>query len=295
MGTSAATAKKSKGRWQESKGKGKSKGKSGKKGKKQQKGKEGKQQKRDPQAWVDELGLNLAAKVEPDPQPKRRPNKTKRRGGRSEAARARQDELIELLWQLRIADDEEEEEPPSPEEAKPLPRVLVGTLGGDSRTGSQCTAIEGPGCLPKDLFFATSPTTPSTSPSPTTPHYTPIFCPSRLSRMGRNRVRALLFVATRLSRPAAGAMASQDRDSKGEGFDNFIPVWDNDPSSLRKFRRNTELWLARLDLEKTTRYSLAARFLLRQTGATRARGEEFDLDELAYDPGVVARLQKGCS
>ena len=83
-------------------------------------------------------------------------------------------------------------------------------------------------------------------------------------------------------------MASQDRDSKGEGFDNFIPVWDNDPSSLRKFRRNTELWLAGLDLEKTTRYSLAARFLLRQTGATRARGEEFDLDELAYDPGVVS-------
>ena len=67
-------------------------------------------------------------------------------------------------------------------------------------------------------------------------------------------------------------MASQDWESKGDGFDNYIPVWGNDPSPLRKFRRNTELWLAGLDLEKSTRYSPAARVLLRQTGAARARG-----------------------
>ena len=83
-------------------------------------------------------------------------------------------------------------------------------------------------------------------------------------------------------------MASQDRESKSEGFDNFVLVWDNDPASLRKFRRDTELWLALLDLERTTRFSLAARFLLHQTGATKARGEEFSLDELSYGPGVTS-------
>ena len=80
-------------------------------------------------------------------------------------------------------------------------------------------------------------------------------------------------------------MALQDRESRGDGFDHLIPVWDNDPSTLRKFRRNTELWLAGLDLERTTGYSLAARFLLRQHGPARARGEEFAIEDLAYDPG----------
>ena len=40
-----------------------------------------------------------------------------------------------------------------------------------------------------------------------------------------------------------------------------------------------------LDLSKTASYNLAARFLLRQTGAARARGEEEDIDTLAHRPG----------
>lgn len=44
-------------------------------------------------------------------------------------------------------------------------------------------------------------------------------------------------------------------------------------------------WLvASLDLPSTARYNLAARWLLRQTGIVRQRGEEFDPKELEYQP-----------
>eukprot|EP00439_Symbiodinium_sp_Y106_P033676 s2110_g4.t1 len=76
-------------------------------------------------------------------------------------------------------------------------------------------------------------------------------------------------------------------DSRGDGFSNYIPVWDGQAGSMRKFKKSVSLWLAGLDLSKTASYNLAARFLLRQTGAARARGEEEDIDALAYRPGVT--------
>ena len=41
-------------------------------------------------------------------------------------------------------------------------------------------------------------------------------------------------------------------------------------------------WTSSLNLEDTKKYNLAARWLLRQTGAVRARGEEFQPNELEY-------------
>ena len=48
-------------------------------------------------------------------------------------------------------------------------------------------------------------------------------------------------------------------------------------------------WQSALDLESTKKYSLAARWLLRQTGIVRQRGEEFTPDELSYQKEVVAK------
>ena len=42
-------------------------------------------------------------------------------------------------------------------------------------------------------------------------------------------------------------------------------------------------WISSLDLDSTRKYNLAARWLLRQTGIARARGEEFE----PKDPGQV--------
>ena len=41
-----------------------------------------------------------------------------------------------------------------------------------------------------------------------------------------------------------------------------------------------------MDLESTKKYNLAARWLLRQSGVVRQRGEEFTPDELAYQKEV---------
>lgn len=45
-------------------------------------------------------------------------------------------------------------------------------------------------------------------------------------------------------------------------------------------------WQSALDLESTKKYNLAARWLLRQSGVVRQRGEEFTPDELAYQKEV---------
>ena len=61
---------------------------------------------------------------------------------------------------------------------------------------------------------------------------------------------------------------------------DYVPTWDGQSSTLRAFEKAIELWLASLDLQKTTGYNLAARLLLRQRGAVRLRGEEFDIKDL---------------
>ena len=43
-------------------------------------------------------------------------------------------------------------------------------------------------------------------------------------------------------------------------------------------------WVSSLDLQATAKYNLAARWLLRQTGIVRQRGEEFNPDELQFKP-----------
>ena len=45
-------------------------------------------------------------------------------------------------------------------------------------------------------------------------------------------------------------------------------------------------WTSSLDLEGTKKYNLAARWLLRQSGVVRQRGEEFNPEELQFQPEV---------
>lgn len=52
----------------------------------------------------------------------------------------------------------------------------------------------------------------------------------------------------------------------------------------RAFRREMKWWVSSLDLESTSKYNLAARWLLRQSGIVRQRGEEFDPADLAFKP-----------
>lgn len=73
-------------------------------------------------------------------------------------------------------------------------------------------------------------------------------------------------------------------DDKGYGPWSRVPGWDGSPLSWLRFKRDVTWWLSSLDLSKTTGYNLAARFLLRQEGVARQRGEEFSPDELAFVP-----------
>ena len=73
-------------------------------------------------------------------------------------------------------------------------------------------------------------------------------------------------------------------DDKGYGPWSKVPVWDGSPLTWRRFRRDVTWWLSSLELSKTTGYNLAARFLLRQQGIARQRGEEFLPEELTFGP-----------
>ncbi|CAL1174258.1 unnamed protein product [Cladocopium goreaui] len=78
-------------------------------------------------------------------------------------------------------------------------------------------------------------------------------------------------------------------DEKGSGAWSRVPTWDGDPKSWRAFKREMDWWLESLDVASTTKYNLAARWLLRQTGIVRQRGEEFSPSELAHQPEVTGR------
>jgi hypothetical protein len=56
---------------------------------------------------------------------------------------------------------------------------------------------------------------------------------------------------------------------------------------LRGGPSNVKWWVSSLDLESTKKYNLAARFLLRQTGIVRQRGEEFSPEDLQYRPALT--------
>ena len=61
-----------------------------------------------------------------------------------------------------------------------------------------------------------------------------------------------------------------------------VPCWDGSPLTWRAFRREMDWWVSSLDLEATKKYNLAARWLLRQQGPVRQRGEEFTPKDLEY-------------
>lgn len=78
-------------------------------------------------------------------------------------------------------------------------------------------------------------------------------------------------------------------DEKGQTSAWYkVPTWDGSPATWRGFRREMSWWISSLNIEDTKKYNLAARWLLRQTGSVRARGEEFLPEELAYKKEVTA-------
>ena len=78
-----------------------------------------------------------------------------------------------------------------------------------------------------------------------------------------------------------------DEGEKGFGPWSRVPQWDGSPATWRKFRREVTWWISSIDLSSTTKYNFAARFLLRQEGIARQRGEEFTPDELKFKPEEV--------
>ena len=80
-------------------------------------------------------------------------------------------------------------------------------------------------------------------------------------------------------------MGDAERDQSGGAWSR-VPVWDGSPQTWRAFQREMKWWTSSLDLEGTKKYNLAARWLLRQSGVVRQRGEEFNPDELEYQKEV---------
>ncbi|CAK9100240.1 unnamed protein product [Durusdinium trenchii] len=60
------------------------------------------------------------------------------------------------------------------------------------------------------------------------------------------------------------------------------------PQGWRAFMREMQWWMSALDLEGTKKYNLAARWLLRQSGIVRQRGEEFSPADLEYQREITA-------
>ena len=94
-------------------------------------------------------------------------------------------------------------------------------------------------------------------------------------------------VSTLVSRIRHFGDMSDDKDSGGGGSWYKVPVWDGSPQTFRAFKKEMAWWTQSLDLQSTKKFNLAARWLLRQTGIVRQRGEEFDPQDLAYKPAVV--------
>lgn len=79
-----------------------------------------------------------------------------------------------------------------------------------------------------------------------------------------------------------------DDDKGGASSWYKVPVWDGSPAIWRAFRREMNWWTQSLNLEETRKYNLAARWLLRQSGTVKARGEEFDPADLQYQKQITA-------
>ena len=94
----------------------------------------------------------------------------------------------------------------------------------------------------------------------------------------------LIFVSSPEGEPIQ-VMGDAERDQSGGAWSR-VPVWDGSPQTWRAFQREMKWWTSSLDLEGTKKYNLAARWLLRQSGVVRQRGEEFNPDELEYQKEV---------
>ena len=73
-----------------------------------------------------------------------------------------------------------------------------------------------------------------------------------------------------------------DEEKGGYGPWSRVPQWDGSPATWRKFKREVMWWISSIDLTGTTKFNLAARFLLRQDGIARQRGEEFNPSDLQH-------------
>ena len=82
-------------------------------------------------------------------------------------------------------------------------------------------------------------------------------------------------------------MAETGEHRDGGAWAN-VPTWDGSPLTWRQFKRQMKWWVSSLDLASTARYNLAARWLLKQGGIVRQRGEEFSPEELSYKPSETA-------
>ena len=75
--------------------------------------------------------------------------------------------------------------------------------------------------------------------------------------------------------------ASRDRDAWG-----MIPSWDGDPRTFTRFEVNVKWWLAGEDWSRVSS-TVAARLVVRQTGAARARAELLEPVGLDGEDAVV--------
>ena len=80
-----------------------------------------------------------------------------------------------------------------------------------------------------------------------------------------------------------------DHEEKGSSAWYKVPVWDGNPAGFRSFKREMEWWQASMDASSCSKFNVAARWTLRQTGVVRARCEEFSPSELEGTPEVVAK------
>ena len=78
---------------------------------------------------------------------------------------------------------------------------------------------------------------------------------------------------------------ADEKDQNGGAWSK-VPTWDDSPQTRRSFQQEMMWWQSALDLESTKKYNLAARWLLRQRGVVRQRGEEFIPEELDYQKEV---------
>ena len=60
------------------------------------------------------------------------------------------------------------------------------------------------------------------------------------------------------------SVAGMGDEEKGGGYGPWsrVPQWDGSPATWRKFKREVTWWISSVDLSGTTKFNLAARFLL---------------------------------